>query len=222
MVNNITAPELSADEKIQLNRKAKRALLWFGIISILMLFAGLTSAYMVRQGEGKWVQFDLPPLFILSTIIIVISSASMQWAVASIRKNNTKNLKTAVLITFLLGIGFVISQYLAWSDLVSQGIYFVGTIKDITTHYTYIPAGKETVAEAANMGNVAASFLYVITGLHVAHLAGGLLALSVVLVKSMMEKYSASDYNGVVVCSIYWHFLDALWVYLYFFLMYIR
>ena len=218
----MTATGLSTDEKLELNRKSKRALLWFGIISILMLFAGLTSAYMVRQGEGKWVQFALPRLFIVSTIIIMVSSISMQWAVAAIKKNKTGNLKTAVSITLLLGIGFVVFQYLAWKELVSQGIYLVGSVKDITTQFTYVPAGNETVAQAGNIGNVAASFLYVITGLHVAHLLGGILALAVVWVKSFRSSYSASDYNGVVVCSIYWHFLDALWVYLFFFLLYIR
>ena len=214
--------ELSPEEKIELNKKAKRALLWFGIISIIMLFAGLTSAYMVRQGEGKWVQFDLPKLFIVSTVLIVISSGFMQWAVVSAKKNQTGNLKIAMLLTFLFGIGFVVSQYLAWTDLVSQGIYLVGSVKDIKTDFTYVPAGNETVKQAADMGNVAASFLYVITGLHVVHLIGGLMAVSVVFVKSLREKYSASNYNGVVVCSIYWHFLDALWIYLFLFLMYIR
>lgn len=222
MVNNITTGEYTEQEKIELNRRAKRALLWFGIISILMLFAGLTSAYMVRQGEGKWVQFALPKLFIASTIVIAMSSVSMQWAVVSIRNNQVGKLKIAVLITFLLGIGFVVLQYLAWNDLVSQGIYFVGRVKDITTDFTYVPAGNETVKDAAEMGNVAASFLYVITGLHVAHLLGGILALIVVLFKSLRERYSGSNYNGVVVCAIYWHFLDALWIYLFFFLLYIR
>jgi len=78
------------------------------------------------------------------------------------------------------------------------------------------------VAEAGETGNVAASFLYVITGLHVVHLFGGILALAVVLIKSMMGKYSSTDYNGITVCSIYWHFLDALWIYLFLFLLYIR
>jgi len=222
MIDNITATELAEQEKIELGKKAKRALLWFGIISILMLFAGLTSAYMVRQGEGKWVQFALPQLFIVSTVIIVMSSVSMQWAVVAVKKNQVGTVKTAVLITFLLGIGFVVFQYLAWKELVSQGIYFVGTVKDITTQFTYVPAGNETVAQAGDIGNVAASFLYVITGLHVAHLLGGILALTVVLIKSFRGKYSSSNYNGIVVCSIYWHFLDALWVYLFLFLLYIR
>ena len=215
-------PELSPEEKLEYTRKAKRGLLWFGIVSIIMLFAGLTSAYMVRQGEGKWVQFALPDLFIVSTVIIVMSSLSLQWALISIKKNNYTNLKIGVLITFILGIGFVVCQYLAWNDLVSQGIYFVGKIKDITTDFTYVPAGKETVKEAAETGNVAASFLYVITGLHVVHLFGGILALAVVLVKSLREKYSSTNYNGVTICSIYWHFLDALWIYLFVFLLYIR
>ncbi len=222
MVNNLTADDLAQQEKLEINRKAKRALLWFGIISILMLFAGLTSAYMVRQGEGKWVQFALPKLFIVSTVIILVSSVTMQWGVIAIRKNNISGLKSAVLITFLLGIAFVVFQYLAWGDLISQGIYFVGTIKDITSDFTYVPAGNETVTQAGDIGNVAASFLYVITGLHVAHLIGGIMSLAVVLYKSLRSRYSATDYNGVVVCSIYWHFLDALWIYLFFFLMYIR
>jgi cytochrome c oxidase subunit 3 len=222
MVNNMVLPEISPEEKLELTRKAKRSLLWFGIVSIIMLFAGLTSAYMVRQGEGKWVQFALPDLFIVSTIIIVLSSISLQWALVSIKKNNLANLKIGILITFILGLAFVGFQYLAWKDLVSQGIYFVGMIKDITSDFTYIPAGKETVKEAAETGNVAASFLYVITGLHVAHLFGGLLALAVVLVKSLREKYSSANYNGVTVCAIYWHFLDALWIYLFLFLLYIR
>src|SRR6187200_2967597 len=117
MVNNIAIPELSPEEKLELNRKAKRGLLWFGIISILMLFAGLTSAYMVRQGEGKWVQFALPDLFIVSTVLIILSSVSLQWALVSIKKNNHTNLKIGVVVTFVLGIGFVISQYFAWKDL---------------------------------------------------------------------------------------------------------
>jgi cytochrome c oxidase subunit III len=222
MVNNILATPLTDQEKLDLDRKAKRGLLWFGIISILMLFAGLTSAYMVRQGEGKWAQFDLPQLFYVSTLIIILSSISMQWAVVSVKKNQLANLKVAVLVTFVLGIGFVLFQYLAWEQLTSQGIYFVGRIKDINTGFTYMPAGKETAADVANMGNVAASFLYVITGLHVAHLLGGILALSVVLIKSMRGKYSSASHNGVLVCAIYWHFLDALWIYLFLFLLYIR
>src|SRR5882724_9247179 len=104
---------LSAEE-IEKQRSSKRMLLWFGTISITMLFAGLTSAYIVRQGEGKWVEFALPQLFKVSTILIVLSSVTMQWAVNSAKKNNKKNLKLAISLTAALGIGFVVFQYLAW------------------------------------------------------------------------------------------------------------
>jgi cytochrome c oxidase subunit III len=217
----ITVP-LTQLEKEQKTATAKRGLLWFGIISIVMLFAGLTSAYMVRQGEGKWLQFAMPNLFMVSTLIILVSSATMQWAVKSIKNNNTGSFRTALLLTTVLGLGFVLFQYLAWQELVSQGIYFVGKIKDVTAPATYIAAGNETLADAANSGNVAASFLYVITGLHIVHLLGGILALLFVNIKALRGKYSASNYNGVRMCATYWHFLDGLWIYLFVFLWYIR
>jgi cytochrome c oxidase subunit 3 len=209
-------------EKIQNTARAKRALLWFGIVSIVMLFAGLTSAYIVRQGEGKWVEFAMPNLFLVSTVIIILSSVTMQWALISVKKNNLSAMRTALLLTTILGIAFVVFQYLAWKELVSQGIYFSGRIKDITTGYTYIPAANETAADAADMGNVAASFLYVITGLHVAHLIGGILSLLFVNTKALLGKYSPTNFNGIRICAIYWHFLDGLWVYLFLFLWYIR
>jgi cytochrome c oxidase subunit 3 len=217
----ITAP-LTEAEKIQRNALAKRSLLWFGIVSIVMLFAGLTSAYLVRQGEGKWLQFAMPNLFLISTLIILVSSGTMQWAVISIKKNNVTAFRTALLLTIILGLGFVLFQYLAWKDLVAQGIYFVGKISDVTAPTTYIAAGSETAAQAGDAGNVAASFLYVITGLHVAHLLGGILALLFVNVKALRGKYSSANYNGVRICATYWHFLDGLWVYLFVFLWYIR
>lgn len=83
--------ELIPNERTLLERKAKRSLLWIGVISILMLFAGLTSGYIVRQGEGKWAQFDLPMTFAISTVIIVLSSIPMQWAVISAGKGNQKS-----------------------------------------------------------------------------------------------------------------------------------
>lgn len=206
----------------EIKDKAMRSLLWLGIVSITMLFAGLTSAYIVRQGEGKWVEFALPKLFTVSSVIILISSFTMQWALNLVRKNEIKKFRTALLITLMLGCGFVISQYYAWTDLYHHGIVFTGNISSIKTEYQYIPAGNETAAEAQDVGNVAASFLYVLTGLHVAHLVVGIIALIFVFSRALLRKYSASDYNGVRMCTIYWHFLDGLWLYLFFFLLYIR
>jgi cytochrome c oxidase subunit III len=206
----------------EIKNKALRTLLWFGIVSITMLFAGLTSAYIVRQGEGKWVEFSLPVLFAVSSVFILLSSVTMQWGLNSIKKNRIKNLRIALLLTLLLGTGFVFSQYYAWSELYHNGIVFTGTIGDIKTDYKYIPSNNETAADARSTGNVAASFLYVITGLHVAHLLAGLITLIIVFSRALIGKYSANNYNGVRLCAIYWHFLDGLWLYLFLFLLYIR
>lgn len=206
----------------EIKRKALRTVLWFGIVSITMLFAGLTSAYIVRQGEGKWVEFSLPAYFAISSVFIVLSSVTMQWGLVSVKKNQIQNLKIALLLTLVLGSCFVVSQYLAWSELYHKGIVFTGTVGDIKTNYNYVPANNETAAEAQSTGNVAASFLYVITGLHVAHLLAGLITLIVVFSRALMKKYSAYNYNGVRMCTIYWHFLDGLWLYLFLFLLYIR
>lgn len=138
------------NNEAEVKRKAQKSLLWFGLVSIVMLFAGLTSAYLVRQGEGKWVEFSIPGTFAISTLIILISSVSMQWAVASAKKGNTGNLKKALLITLLLGVAFAGSQYVAWSQLYHNGIAFTGRVSDMKTNFNYIPAGKETVAEASD------------------------------------------------------------------------
>src|ERR1044071_4215104 len=91
---------------------SREFLMWLGIVSIVMLFAGLTSAYMVRQGEGKWVKFDLPNLFMVSTAMIVLSSVTLQWALASVKKNNLPKMNLALTLTAILGLGFVLFQYL--------------------------------------------------------------------------------------------------------------
>jgi len=203
-------------------KAAQRSLLLLGIVSIVMLFAGLTSGYIVRQGEGKWLEFALPNMFVLSTILILLSSIPMQWALVSIKNDKQKNLLTGLILTAILGSAFVLTQYLAWSELFNQGIAFTGRIKDVTTDFTYIPSGVETVEQAGEAGNVAGSFLYVITGLHVIHFLAGIIVLFVVFSRATRNKYSASNYNGVKMCTIYWHFLGGLWLYLFFFLLYIR
>src|SRR3954470_7988875 len=105
------AVPLNDIERKEKSALAKRSLLWFGIVSITMLFAGLTSAYIVRQGEGKWVEFSLPQLFAVSSLIILLSSFTMQWGVRSIKKNDVSKLRTALLLTLVLGTCFVVCQY---------------------------------------------------------------------------------------------------------------
>ncbi|MCE2847240.1 MAG: cytochrome c oxidase subunit 3 [Sphingobacteriales bacterium] len=171
-----------------------RILLWLGIASIVMLFAGLTSGYIVRQAEGNWKHFELPVAFTVSTIVILVSSLSMHAALLSARKNDYQGVRRYLLLTLGLGFAFVFTQFLGWNSLVSQGVYFV----DKST-----PSG---------------SFFYVISGLHLAHLAFGLLGLIVTSMMAMRDRYHAGNVEGLKLCATYWHFLDGLWMYLFVFL----
>ena len=193
-----TTPILETKQE-ELKEKTKKALLWLGIVSIIMLYAGLTIGYIVREMSGKWLHFELPALFWLSTAIILISSVTMNWAVMAAKQNDLKKIKIAIGITLFLGFGFAYSQFAAWHVLISNNIFFTGV-----------------------KSNAAGSFLYVITGVHLLHLFGGLICLSVVLTKSFLGRYSAENMLGLKLCAIYWHFLDALWIYLFLFLYFIR
>ncbi|MEO5572837.1 MAG: cytochrome c oxidase subunit 3 [Bacteroidia bacterium] len=178
---------------------SQKIFLWIAIVSIIMLFAGLTSGYIVRQAEGNWVHFELPKIFYLSTTFIVISSLSMQWAAWSAKKNRTGNLLSGLIITLGLGLAFSFTQFLGWTNLVEMKVFFGGA--------TANPSG---------------SFLYVLTGLHLAHLAGGLLYLLFVITNSIRGKYNSGYNLPIQLCATYWHFLDILWIYLFIFLLAIR
>lgn len=183
----------------ELKEKAKKFLLWLALISIGMMFAGLTSGYIVRRQTGTWIEFELPFTFWISTALILISSISMNWSVQLVKKNNLTMLPAAVLITFLLGIGFGLCQYISWQILISKNIFFTG------------PSSSGS-----------GSYLYIISALHLCHVIGGLIALGVVYVKSLLKRYDAGNYLGIKLCAIYWHFLDALWVYLFLFMLFMR
>jgi cytochrome c oxidase subunit 3 len=183
----------------ELKEKSRKFLLWLGLVSIAMMFAGLTSGYIVRRETGTWLKFDLPFTFWISTAVILISSISMNWGVQLIRKNDIKTLPNAILTTLLLGIGFGVCQFISWHILISQNIFLTGT---------------------GSSGS--GSYLYIISALHLCHIIGGIIALSVVYVKALRKRYSANNYLGIKLCAIYWHFLDALWVYLFLFMLLMR
>jgi len=183
----------------ELKEKSRKFLLWLGLVSIGMMFAGLTSGYIVRRETGTWLKFDLPFTFWISTAVILISSISMNWAVQLVRKNNLKMLPGAILITLLLGISFGICQFVSWQALISKNIFLTGT-----------------------GSNASGSYLYIISALHLCHIIGGIIALAVVYVKSLRKKYNLDNYLGIKLCAIYWHFLDALWVYLFLFMLIMR
>ncbi len=180
-------------------RKTAKPLLYIGIVSIVMLFAGLTSAYVVRADNGNWLVFQLPDITIISTGIIVTSSLTMLMATMAIKKGNLRLTSISLFITLVLGIAFFYTQVEGWRQLSVQGVYFVG-----------------------KYSNAAGSFLYFIAFIHLLHMIGGLIALTVSLTKSLLKKYSAADYLGIELTAIYWHFLDLLWVYLFLFLYFYR
>ena len=170
-------------------------MLWLAIVSMCMIFGGLTSAYVVRSGDPGWLSFELPKMFYVSTVVIVISSFTMLFATQSASKDNFSGVKIGMALTLILGITFIGCQFMAYDTLVKQGIFIGGPTSN--------PAG---------------SFLYVISGAHLAHLAGGILMLIYVCIKSFKQLYHSKKLLGLQLCSIFWHFLDLLWVYLFLFL----
>ncbi len=181
-----------AEEQLSMN--PRKFILWLFIVSIIMLFAAMTSAYLVRRAEGDWLEYTIPIIFGYSSAVLVLSSLTMHWAVWAAKKDNFTMLRAAISITFVLGLVFLVMQYLGWVDLVKQNVFFVGN-----------PAG---------------SFMYVFTGLHAFHLISGLIVLVFALVAAFRLRIHAKSLDQVQICAAYWHFLDILWLYLFAFLVY--
>jgi cytochrome c oxidase subunit III len=172
-----------------------RFALWLIIISIIMMFAAFTSAYIVRKEEGNWLEFDLPQNLVLNTLFIVLSTVCMQWAFNAARKDNLRQLKLGLLLTVVLGLAFLVGQWESWVDLVGRKIFFGGTDAN--------PSG---------------SFLYVLMGVHGFHLITGLIFVLIVLFSSFKFKVHSRNLLRIELCTTYWHFLTGLWLYLYLFL----
>jgi len=175
-------------------KKVMKPLLWFGMASIVMLFAGFTSAVIVRKGDGIWLQYDIPNMFLVSSIIAVISSLFMVLALVFGKKNNQQMLKTFLWLTLAAGAAFVYTQFAGYSQLIESEIFLTGPSSN--------PSG---------------SFLYIISGLHLLHLTGGIIALLIVIFNAMKGRYNSENLLGLQVCSTYWHFMGAMWIYLYVF-----
>jgi cytochrome c oxidase subunit III len=192
------SPTLKAELKAAQN-KASKPLLWIGIVSMIMFWSGLTSAYIVRADNGNWLIFNVPSVFIISTAVIITSSLTMFYAYLSAKKNNYSQVTLGLLLTLILGFVFIYCQYSGWLELFSKGIVF---------------GGKSS--------NASGSFFILFVWAHWAHLVGGIISLTITLFKSLKKEYNAENRLGLELCSIYWHFLDILWVYLFLFLYFIR
>ena len=190
--------------------KAKKMMLWFGMISITMTFAGLTSAFIVSSSRPDWLDsFVLPNWFTISTVSIVLSSIFFQFAKSRLDKYvrvslpeniniyiERNNVNILLVLTILTAIVFVVSQFLGFNEIISQGYYFTGPESSVTTSYVYI-----------------------LVFLHLAHLFAGMIVLTVVISKFNKQKYEKNKL-GFELALIFWHFLGALWIYLFFFIKY--
>ncbi|NND31499.1 MAG: cytochrome oxidase subunit III [Saprospiraceae bacterium] len=172
--------------------------LWISLASISMMFAGFMSAYMVRQAAGNWFEFSLPSYFLASTLVILASSLTAHFTVVSFRKTREVYYKVGLGVTFLLGIVFVVLQYQGWLAMQSSGI-------DLK-------------------GNPSGAFVYLISGVHVAHVLAGLAAWTMALVQGFGLKFRPTykRINRLEITAQYWHYVDLLWVVLFLFLTYYR
>lgn len=184
-------------------RKVRKPLLWIGIASIVMTFAGLTSGYVVSRSalmtENMWLQFELPIQFYYATVAIALSSVSLIIAHQAAKKGKRQLVKIGVLLTLILGVTFVVLQIYGAGDLVSRGLYWTGQ-------------GSSN----------SSSWVYVIAALHWLHVLSGIIVLLVTLFQANKNAYTIEDHQGLDMTAIYWHFLDALWIYLFCFLVFIR
>jgi cytochrome c oxidase subunit 3 len=174
-------------------------MLWVSMISMVMFFAGLTSAYVISMRRDDWVTFDLPNAFYTSTVLIIISSITIFISQKLIKKDKRELSIAFLLITLALGIAFVWFQWAGFKELKSAGLFFTGPTSTVST-----------------------SFIIGITLMHVIHIAAGIIVLFVVIYNHFKYRYKADDLLGFELGAIFWHFVDVLWIYLFFFFYFIR
>lgn len=170
--------------------------LWVAIGSIVMMFAGLTSAYIVKRNQAGWTSFEFPVAFWYSTAVIVLSSLTLHLAGKAFRDRQMAKYRQLMTATMLLGIAFIVLQVIGFSNLWDAGL-------TLTKGVSY-------------------SFMYVIVGLHAVHVIGGVIALIVMALKAFSTKTRVYSSVPVELISTYWHFVDILWIYLLVFLLMIR
>ncbi|MGN7889499.1 cytochrome c oxidase subunit 3 [Dyadobacter sp. 22481] len=192
-MENVQQYKLEREPQETLAMDPKKFILWLFLVTIIMLFASQSSAYLVRRAEGNWLEFEMPQIFWYSTVVLIMSSVAMQWSYFSAKKDQFQQLKIAISITFVLGLIFLYMQFQGWKELVAMNVYFVGN-----------PSG---------------SFFYVFTGLHGFHIITGLIVLVFALFSAFKLNVHSKNLRRIQISATYWHFLDILWLYLFVFLL---
>ena len=178
--------------------RALKMMLWFGIGSLIMTFAGLTSAFIVSKNREDWVDnFDLPEAFYISLFLIIASSISLIFAKKFLLKNEKNIVSGLILSSIVLGVFFIIFQFRGFNQIITNGYHFTGPTSTINS-----------------------SFIFLIAFVHVLHVVVGLIALIVVLIKNFKGAYHKNNATGLELASIFWHFVDILWIYLFIFLVF--
>ena len=191
---------MTTDEHKSRTGRSYKLILLFSMVSMTMMFAGLTSAFVVSKSRVDWLtDFELPIAFYYSTIVIIGCSVTFHLAKKAIQKDNKSATTGFLIATLALGILFVILQFMGFGQIVQEGYYFTGSESSITT-----------------------TFLYVVTVVHLIHLAGGVVSLLIIIYNHFKQKYNSTQTLGIELGAMYWHFLDFLWVYLFVFLYFFK
>lgn len=186
-------------ESIIINKRNKihphKFALWAAMASITMMFGAFTSAYIVKQAAGNWLEFSMPNQFYISTVVILLSSYTLHSSFRNYKAGNEILYKRLLIASLVLGLLFVVLQYYGWSELYTRGV-------DLK-------------------GNVSGSFFYLLSGIHALHVLGGIAAMIVALIHAFTLKFNITDIriNRFDLVINYWHFVDFLWLYLFIFLL---
>lgn len=182
-------------------KRAKKMMLWFGIVSLGMSFAGLTSAYVVSKERADWLEdFALPTAFTFSLGIILLSSFTIEWAKRAIVAGQASKGMIGLVTTFILGVVFIYLQYLGFAQIYNDfGYAFTGATS-----------------------NVAYSYIFLIVLVHILHVLAALISLLVVIYNHYKQAYAYGKTLGLELATTFWHFVDVLWIYLFLFFYFVR
>lgn len=191
---------LKTNEEQEQKSKSAKLILLFAMVSMTMMFAGLTSAFVVSKSRADWLKdFQIPIAFYYSTLVIIGCSVAFYLAKKAIQKDNRSATSAYLLGTLVLGILFVALQITGFGQIIESGYYMTGQGSSITT-----------------------TFLYVIALMHLLHVAGGLISLLIIIYNHFKQKYNNTQTLGIELGAMYWHFLDLLWVLLFLFLYFFK